>query len=157
MRRRTWLVAPEAGATPTAEELDPDRQARLLAADDVFRDVGGDVADFFFAQHAFERGHPATAVGHLFFGTGLRFGQRHRPEIRTAVTTVTGGAVADGAFFGEDFFAGCRVRRTARGGFAAFFFSGFRFFGLFAFFGRFVFLTRVFAAFFFGFQAFGFG
>ena len=136
---------------------DGPRRGGLLAADDVFRDVGGDVADFFFAQHAFEGRHPAAAVGHLFFGAGLGFGQRHRRQVRTAVAAVTGGAVADRAFFGEHFFAGRRVgggTATARFGFfAAFFFAGF-----FGFFGRLLLLRRflagVLGAFGFCFQAF---
>src|ERR1700744_4586606 len=87
----------------------------LFAADDVFDHVGRDVGNFFFAQGAFERGHPATAVGDLFFGAGLFFGFRHRRQVRTAVATVAGGAVAGRAVFGEDFFTGFGVRSAARG------------------------------------------
>jgi hypothetical protein len=46
--------------------------------------LGAQLADFFSAQDVFERRHPAAAVGHLLFGTGLRFGQRHRPQVRAA-------------------------------------------------------------------------
>src|ERR1700742_1404354 len=133
----------------------------LLAADDVFRDVRGDVADFFAAQDTFERRHPAAAVGHLFFSAGLRFGQRHGPQIRTAVAAVTGGAVADGAFFGEHFFACRRIGGgTARGAAGRGFFpAGCCFFFFFSagrsgFFGGFFCFTLVFLAAVFG--AFGF-
>src|SRR5882757_8049004 len=84
-------------------------RSALFAADDVFDHVGRDVGDFFFGQGAFERRHPAAAVGHLFFGAGLFFGFRHRRQIRTAVTAETVGAVADRAFFGKDLFARFRV------------------------------------------------
>src|SRR6185437_12431402 len=89
-------------------------------------------------QGAFEGGHPAAAVGHLFFGAGLSFGQRHGPQVRTAVATVAGGAVADGAFFGEHFFARRRVGSGAAGtGFSRRFFTfGFGAAFFFAFFAR---------------------
>src|SRR6185437_10433562 len=114
--------------------------AGSFATDNVFDHVGRDVGDFFFAQRAFERRHAAAAIGHLFFGAGLFFGFRLRRQVRTAVATEAVGSVADGAVFGEDFFAGFGVRRTAR--FAAFF--GLR---------R---LTGVHGPFFFGFQPFRF-
>src|SRR6185312_1736650 len=134
----------------------------LFAADDVFDHVGGDVLDFFFGQGAFERRHAAAAVGDLFFGAGLFFGFRHRRQVRTAVAAVAGGAVADRALFGEDFFARFRVRRATRFGrflafdrrfFVAFVFFGFTdFFAAFFFFGGF--LTGVLGAFSFFFGAF---
>ncbi len=118
-------------------------RSALLTADDVFDHVGRDVGNFFFAQGPTEGGHTATAVGHLFFGAGLFFGFRHRRQVRTAVATVAGGAVADRAVFGEDFFAGFGARGAARGRFFAAFFTGsffsatfgFFFFGFFVFFG----------------------
>src|SRR6185312_10594912 len=117
-----------------------------FAADDVFDHVSRDVGDFFFRQDAFERRHAAAAVRDLFFGAGLFFGFRHRRQVRTAVAAVAGGAVADRALFGEDFFARFRVRGAARFGrffTAAFFrrFFGFRFFAAGRFFGFFCFFA----------------
>src|SRR6201986_3891966 len=107
----------------------------LFAADDVFDHVGRDVGNFFFAQGPTKGWHPATPVGDLFFGAGLFFGFRHRRQVRAAVATVAGGAVAGRAVFGEDFGAGFGVR-GGDGFFAAFgFFAGARFFG--GFFARF--------------------
>src|SRR6185437_933050 len=126
-----------------------------LLPDDFFDHVGGNVADFFAAQLAFESRHAAAAVGHLFFGAGLFFGFRHGPQVRTAVAAVTRGAVADRAVFGEDFFARRRVGRgtaaARRGFFAAF--ASFSGFGFFFFFG---FVAGVFGAFGFLFEAFRF-
>src|SRR6185437_3177033 len=131
-----------------------------LLPDDFFDHVSGDVADFFAAQLAFEGGHTAASVGHLFFGAGLSFGQWHGPQVRTAVATVAGGAVADGAFFGEHFFACRRVGGGTATGRRSFFAAFFFFFtaGGFGFFRRFfgfagVFLTAVFGAFAFFFGA----
>src|SRR4029077_3652835 len=46
-------------------------------------------------------------------------------QVGAAVTTVAGGAVADRALFGKDFFPGFGVRGTGGSRFAAFFFGGF--------------------------------
>src|ERR1700712_4917779 len=92
-------------------------RSALFAADDVFDHVGRDVGDFFFAQGPGEGGHPATAVGDLFFGAGLFFGFRHRRQVGAAVAAVPGGAVADRAIFGEDFFTGFGARGAAAGSF----------------------------------------
>src|SRR4029077_691404 len=88
------------------------------------------------------------------------FGQRHRGQVGTAVAAATGGAVADGAFFGKDFLAGFGVRRAGR--FSSTTFDFFFFFGPgttgffpgFAFFG---FLTGVLGAFALTFEALRFG
>src|SRR6202012_3395557 len=92
-----------------------------FAFGDVLGDVGGDVFNFFFGQDAFERGHPAAAVGDLLDRARFVLRQRHRRQVRAAVAAVTSGAVAGGAIFGED--DGARFGVTAGRGFRAFGFA----------------------------------